>query len=211
MGKLLYFVVAGEEPPREARDVSRLEELTKYPAGLVRIIRKATCRKPEQRYLSADDLLKDLGNYREYKKVGMQHDEVTDRNTGVLSVVPDAPPKPEPKPAREEKTKKKAAKRPRAKVRSAFRLRKLGHGLGLALAFAGVAFLVSDYISAEKALQPLDANVSTGLSSFISSASITKAEPPVLFAQVDESWELLSTERRREEVESLFKAANRQW
>ena len=211
LGKLLYFIVAGEEPPREARDVPKLEELTKYPAGLVRIIRKATCRQPEQRYLSVDDLLKDLGNYREYKKVGMQHEEVTDRNTGVLSVVPDAPPKPEPKPAGEEKTKKKAAKKPRAKVRSAFRLRKLGHGLGLALALAGVAFLVSDYISAEKALQPLDANVSTGLSSFISSAAITKGEPPVLFAQVDESWELLSTERRREEVENLFKAAKRQW
>ncbi len=211
MGKLLYFVVSGEEPPREARDVPKLEELTKYPAGLVRIIRRATCRDPEQRYQSADDLLKDLGKYRQYKKVGMAHEEVKDRNTGVLSVVPDAPPKPEKKPVEEAKTKKKADKKPRVKVRSAFRMRKLGHGLGLALAFAGIAFLVSDYISAAKALQPLDANVSTGLSSFLSSASLTNGEPPVLFAQVDESWDLLSPESQLEEARNLFDAAYRQW
>lgn len=211
MGKLLYFVVSGEEPPREARDVPKLEELTKYPAGLVRIIRKATCRDPEERYRSADDLLQDLGNYRQYKKVGMPHDEVEDRNTGVLSVVPDAPPKPEEKPVEETKTEKKDAKKPRVKVRSAFRIRKLGHGLGLALAFAGIAFLVSDYISAAKALQPLDADVSTGLSSFLTSASLTNGQPPALFAQVDESWDLLSPESQRQEAENLFKAANRQW
>lgn len=211
MGKLLYFVVSGEEPPREARDVPKLEELTKYPAGLVRIIRKATCRDPEERYRSADDLLKDLRNYRQYKKVGMPHDEVKDRNTGALSVVPDAPPKPEKKPVEETKTEKKDAKKPRVKVRSAFRMRKFGHGLGLALAFAGIAFLVSDYISAAKALQPLDADVSTGLSSFLTSASLTNGQPPVLFAQVDESWDLLSPESQRQEAENLFEAANRQW
>ena len=90
-------------------------------------------------------------------------------------------------------------------------LEKLGRGLGLALAFAGIAFLVSDYMSATRALRPLDASESKGLSSFISSASITDTEPPVLFAQVDESWELLSTERRREETETLFRTAKERW
>jgi len=211
LGKLLYFVVSGEEPPREARDVSKLEELTKYPAGLVRIIRKATCRNPDQRYRSTDDLVRDLGKYRQHKKVGIQHDEVSDRNTGMLSVVPDPPPQIEKKPAETKIPEKTKEKKPLAKLPSTFRLRRFGQGLGLALAFAGIAFLVSDYISAAGALRPLDANVSTGLSSFISSASLTKGEPPVLFAQVDESWELLSTESRREEAESLFKTANQQW
>ena len=55
LGRLLYFVVAGEEPPREARDVPMLEELGSYPAGIVRIIRKATCRNPDERYQFVDD------------------------------------------------------------------------------------------------------------------------------------------------------------
>ena len=49
------------------------------------------------------------------------------------------------------------------------------------------------------------------LSSFISSASITEDDPPVLFAHVDESWELLSEQRRREEAEALFDAAKARW
>jgi hypothetical protein len=33
----------------------------------------------------------------------------------------------------------------------------------------------------------------------------------VLFAQVEESWELLSEERRREEAENVFSAAKKRW
>ena len=109
LGKLLYFVVSGEEPPREARDVSRLEELSKHPAGLVRTIRKATCRNADQRYRLVDDLLRDLNNYRQHETVGAQHEEVTDRNTGVLSVVPDPPPEVESEAPIEKETKKKTA------------------------------------------------------------------------------------------------------
>jgi hypothetical protein len=158
-----------------------------------------------------DDLLRDLRNYRQHEKVGIQHDEVTDRNTGMLSVVPDPPLEPEIKAAKESEAPKNAEKKSSVKLPSGFRLQKLGHGLGLAMAFAGIAFLVADYISATKSLQPLEATESTELSSFISSASITNGTPPVLFAQVDESWELLSTERRREEVETLFRTAKQRW
>lgn len=211
LGKLLYFVVSGEEPPREARDVSKLEELSKHPAGLVRIIRKATCRNADQRYRLVDDLLRDLNNYRQHETVGTLHEEVTDRNTGLLSVVPDPAPEVEAEAPNEKETEKKAPEPAFVSLPSNRGLQKLGRGLGLALAFAGIAFLVSDYVSATRALRPLGASESTGLSSFISSASITDSEPPVLFAQVDESWELLSTERRREETETLFRTAKERW
>ncbi|MCZ6806187.1 MAG: hypothetical protein O7F08_04485 [Deltaproteobacteria bacterium] len=211
LGKLLYFVVSGEEPPREACDVSRLEELSKHPAGLVRIIRKATCRNADQRYRLVDDLLRDLNNYRQHETVGAQHEEVTDRNTGVLSVVPDPPPEVESEAPHQKETEKKTAEPAFVSLSSNWGLQKLGRGLGLALAFAGIAFLVADYMSVTRALRPLDASESKGLSSFISSASITDTEPPVLFAQVDESWELLSTERRREETETLFRTAKERW
>jgi hypothetical protein len=76
LGRLLYFVVAGEDPPREARDIPLLEELGSYPAGIVRIIRKATCQNPDERYQFMDDFLADLGRYREHTDVGMVHPDV---------------------------------------------------------------------------------------------------------------------------------------
>jgi hypothetical protein len=84
-------------------------------------------------------------------------------------------------------------------------------GLGLAIALAGVAFLVSDYMSHAGGLQPLSIQKTGQLSSFVSEASISEGRPPALFAQVDESWELLSEERRREEAEALFATAKKEW
>ena len=40
---------------------------------------------------------------------------------------------------------------------------------------------------------------------------MAKTRPPTLFAQVDDSWELLSNERRQEEAEALFAAASQKW
>lgn len=210
LGKLLYFVVAGEDPPREARDIPMLEELGSHPAGIVRIIRKATCRNPDDRYQFLDELLADVGRYREHRDVGMVHPEVEDRNTGILSVVPDAPEHAEPQPAPETeipepKTKKVTYVHDPAKTHGFFRM------VGLALAFAGIAFLVSDYRHAHGALEPIAPQESAALSSFISEASVTTDDPPVLFARVDESWELLSDERRREEAKAMFEAARARW
>jgi hypothetical protein len=84
-------------------------------------------------------------------------------------------------------------------------------GVGLALAFAGIAFLVSDYLEAQGSLRPLTSQQSVELSSFVSEASVSGSYPPAVFAQVDESWELLSTESRQAEAEALFKAAKAQW
>jgi hypothetical protein len=210
LGRLLYFVVAGEEPPREARDVPMLEELGGHPAGIVRIIRKATCRDPDARYQFVDDFLSDLRRYREHTDVGMVHSKVEDRNTGILSVVPDAPKEPEPQAAPETEIPSKNVSKPTASL-SPMKLQRMFRGAGLALAFAGIAFLVSDYLEAHGSLQALTPHQLGELSSFVSEASVSKGYPPVVFAHVDESWELLSSEGRQAEAEALFETAARQW
>jgi hypothetical protein len=134
---------------------------------------------------------------------------VEDRNTGILSVVPDAPEEPEPAAAPTD-IPSDPARKPKAPA-NPVKIEKLLRGAGLALAFAGIAFLVADYMGAKNALKPLPAQESSALSSFVRSASVTRDEPPVLFAHVDESWELLSAERRRAEAELLFQAASKRW
>jgi hypothetical protein len=209
LGRLLYFVVAGEEPPRESREVPMLEEMSSFPAGLVRIIRKATCRNPDERYQCLDDFIFDLDRYREHEGVGVIHPDIQDRNTGILSVVPDAPEASEPAAAPTE-LPSDPAKEIRV-TREPIKIGKLFRGAGLALAFAGIAFLVSEHIAAKNAMQPLAPSESSALSSFVHHASVTQDTPPVLFAQVDESWELLSTESRLQEAESLFGTAKKKW
>jgi hypothetical protein len=210
LGRLLYFAVACEEPPREARDVPLLEELGSYPAGIVRIIRKATCRNPDDRYQFIDDFLSDLAHYREHGGVGMAHPDVVDRNTGILSVVPDAPEVPEVQAAPE--TEIAADTAPKAtSLTSPMKVQRLFRAVGLAVAFAGIAFLVSDYRAAQGSLRSLTPHESAELSSFVSAASVSESHPPALFAHVDESWELLSTERRQAEAEALFKSATARW
>ena len=214
IGRLLYFVVAGEDPPREARDVPKLEELGRYPAGLVRIIRKATCRDPDARYQWLDDMLEDLSEYRENPHgVGMVHADVEDRNTGALSVAPEAPKESQPTLELDPESEKPVEKRSDKPivVTTPTSFAKIFRGLGLAVAFAGAAFLVSDYIANSRGLHPLSSTQSEGLSSFIAEAALSETTPPVLFAQVDESWELLSEESRRLEAEALFEIAAERW
>jgi len=210
LGRLLYFVVAGEDPPREARDIPRLEELGSYPAGIVRIIRKATSLNPDQRYQLIDDLRSDLSQYRQHRDVGVEHPDVEDRNTGILSVVPDAPIEPEPKAAPLTEVPETPAQKATV-LAGPMKLANLFRGIGLVVALAGITFLVNDYLSSTGGLEPLSAEQADGLSSFISQASMSESKPPVLFAQVDESWELLSEERRREEAEILFATARQRW
>jgi hypothetical protein len=209
LGRLLYFVVAGGEPPREPRDIPMLEELGSFPAGLVRIIRKATCRNPDERYQCLDELIADVGRYREHAGVGMTHPEVEDRNTGILSVVPDAPEEPEPaSPPTELPSDPVKQASP---VTNPMSFKRVFRALGLAIAFAGIAFLANDYLAHSSGLKLLSAEDANQLSSFISEASMSEGRPPTLFAQVDESWELLSEERRREEAQALFATAKKKW
>ena len=209
LGRLLYFVVSGEEPPREARDVPMLEELGSFPAGIVRIVRKATCRNPDDRYQCLDDMLADLGKHREHKNVGMVHPEVEDRNTGILSVVPDAPEEPEIAAVAEETSS--PPERKATQLRAPMKLENALRTAALILSLAGVGLLASDYAGAHGSLEPLSVQESTALSSFVREASVTKDRPPVLFAQVDDSWALLSEQSQRKEAEALFAAAKEKW
>jgi len=210
LGRLLYFVVAGEDPPREARDVPKLEELGSYPAGIVRIVRKATCRNPDDRYQFIDELLVDLGRYREHLDVGMAHPDIEDRNTGILSVVPDAPPEPESEPAPETVVPERKSSKT-VRLASPGQLKRVFRGIGLAAALAGIAFLVNESLETRRSLRMLTTDESRGLSSFVNEASLTRGDPPALFVHVDESWELMSPERRHEEAELVFSTARNNW
>ncbi len=203
-----------EEPPREARDIPKLEELGSHPAGVVRIIRKATCRDPDARYQFVDELLADLSQYREHLSVGMEHPEVEDRNTGQLSVVPDAPAEPQPKAAPETeapKTPKPSKRKSSIFVADPMRKQRLLRGVGLAVAFAGLLFLADEYLGNSSGLRAISPDDVGDLSSFIVEASLSESTPPVLFGQVEESWELLSEERRREEAGTVFSTAEKRW
>ena len=210
LGRLLYFVVCGMEPPREPHSVPKLEELVSYPAGIVRIIRRATCQDPDERYPSLDDLMTDLQSYRDHKRVGLAHQEVEERNVGIVSVVPEAP---EEDPTGEEVATQTPSAPPQAPrpLPMPINGRTFLRSAGVVLGLLGAVTLTSDYLHAQKALRPIESRHSEELSSFIYEASLTDQRPPVLFAQVDPSWELLSTERRQEEAEILFRAARARW
>ncbi len=213
LGKLLHFTVTGEDPQREACPVPRLDELGQYPAGIVRIVRKATCLEAELRYRSVAEFLTDLDNYRRHKKVGLTHAEVVDRNTGVLSVVPEAPPEPEPTPEPQKANiqAESGAKSRQIRVASEQAFSRIVRGVGLAIALCGIVFLISDFMASRSGLVALAPAESDSLSSFVLGASLSETQPPILFAQVDESWELLSAERRRQEAERLFQTARSNW
>ena len=209
LGRLLYFVVGGEQPPREPVDVPRLEELSQYPAGVVRIVRKATCLDPDARYACVDDLLEDLSRYGQFKKVGIAHPDVDDRNTGHLSAVPDPVEEPAPKASKERR--EGGSRGFTALSPASMKIESLLRGLGVVLATAGLLFLAIDRLDSSGDLRPLSTSDVGALSSFVREASMAKTSPPTLFAQVDDSWELLSKERRQEEAEALFKAASQRW
>ena len=140
----------------------------------------------------------------------MAHPDVADRNTGILSVVPDAPAEPEPKAAPETEVPK-TSKRRSVFLANPIQGKRLFRGVGLAVAFAGLLFLANEYLGDSSGLRAISPDDVDDLSSFISEASVSASTPPVLFAQVEDSWELLSEERRREEAETVFSTAEKRW
>jgi serine/threonine-protein kinase len=71
LGRLLYFMLSGEDPSPIPEEVPALDGLRKQPAGLVRIIRKCTLRDPAMRYQLVTDLISDLIQYEDYEHVGV--------------------------------------------------------------------------------------------------------------------------------------------
>jgi serine/threonine protein kinase len=62
-GALLYFAVTGQEPPLDARQARRPTELRPTcPRAIERIVLRALERAPEDRYLTAAEMLEDLAS-----------------------------------------------------------------------------------------------------------------------------------------------------
>jgi serine/threonine-protein kinase len=62
-GALLYFAVTGQEPPLDSREVRRPTELRPTcPRAIERIVLRALNRAPEDRYLTAAEMLEDLAS-----------------------------------------------------------------------------------------------------------------------------------------------------
>lgn len=71
LGRVLYFLMLGEDPDEPVAEVPELEALTHHPAGLSRIVRKCTMRAPESRYQQVAELIDDLERYEDYESVGV--------------------------------------------------------------------------------------------------------------------------------------------
>ncbi|RLB63506.1 MAG: hypothetical protein DRI90_06720 [Deltaproteobacteria bacterium] len=71
LGRILHFLLAGQEPEEPVADVPKLDVLKNQPAGLTRIIRKCTMRAAEARYQGVDELLADVDSYEDYGAVGV--------------------------------------------------------------------------------------------------------------------------------------------
>jgi hypothetical protein len=73
LGRLLHFVLAGDEPNELDENLPKLDRLADEAPGLVRIVRRATLRDAAQRYESVDQFLDELGRYQDAATVGIAH------------------------------------------------------------------------------------------------------------------------------------------
>ncbi len=73
LGRLLHFVLVGDEPNEPDENLPKLDALADAPPGLVRIVRRATSRDPGQRYESIDRFLEELGRHTDANSVGLAH------------------------------------------------------------------------------------------------------------------------------------------
>ncbi|TNE44667.1 MAG: hypothetical protein EP343_28825 [Deltaproteobacteria bacterium] len=70
LGRLLHFLLLEQEPPLLIEKIPVLSDLSIYPEGLVKIVRKCTHRELQPRYASVQELLDDLDQYKQSDKVG---------------------------------------------------------------------------------------------------------------------------------------------
>lgn len=78
IGRLLHFMLLGEDPTDFGEPIPRLASLTKAPPGLVRIVRRCTALDASNRYPSMSELLDDLSRYQRDEPVGLAHPEFDD-------------------------------------------------------------------------------------------------------------------------------------
>lgn len=71
LGRLLWFMLLGHDPDEIVEGLATLTSLQDYPAGLLRIIRRATAYDPAVRYQWIRELERDLARYRFDEEVGI--------------------------------------------------------------------------------------------------------------------------------------------
>jgi hypothetical protein len=84
LGRLLYFLLLGEDPSEPDDEVPRLQSILDQPAAFVRIVRLATVRDPLNRYQRVEELLADLDDHASIDDVGLDHPEVEETNLAPL-------------------------------------------------------------------------------------------------------------------------------
>ncbi|MCA9601711.1 MAG: pentapeptide repeat-containing protein, partial [Myxococcales bacterium] len=85
LGRFLQYVTLSADPEPESGPSLRLASMAKSPAGLARIVRKATTQDPERRYESVAAMLEDLSKYGRYLEVGLTHPDAVEENVSGLS------------------------------------------------------------------------------------------------------------------------------
>ena len=201
LGKLLHFVIGREDPAREHGALPKVEQLLTFPAGLVRIVRKATCQEPRARYASVEDLLFELDKYGRHTEVGVGHPEVEETNLGGFS---QSPVRPEPS-EQEEADKPVEYVAERGLPAHGRQLgRRVFRALMLAVILVGGTLSTVNFIRGSGQLQPLDAESVSELSVHLESAAFSDDFPPILFAQVGPSWRQLDEDARQAEAARLL-------
>ncbi len=88
LGRILAFLLLGEHPPLDADNVSKLDFLSRAPAGLSRIVRRATTLDALLRYASVSELRDDLAHYGDFERVGLALPGAVELNLSGLSTPP---------------------------------------------------------------------------------------------------------------------------
>ena len=88
LGRMLAFLLLTSDPPIEAESVPRLDCLSQSPAGLSRIVRRATCVEPLLRYPTVAALMADVERYGQFEDVGMIVPNAVEDNFSGLSSPP---------------------------------------------------------------------------------------------------------------------------
>jgi hypothetical protein len=90
LGRMITFLLLADHPAQEKDEVPKLDYLEKSPAGLTRIIRRATLADPALRYGTIAELLADIKNYGDFEKVGLALATAIELNKTGLSHPPAA-------------------------------------------------------------------------------------------------------------------------
>lgn len=233
LGKILYYLTGKATPPIEKEDPPRLDRLMNMPAGLSRIIRRATLRDPVLRYTSVEAMLYDVQMYGRYKEVGLPHPDVKERNKGGLSEPPpqwygddedEGPTTVKEKIADITGITKLAEitgmhalsditglkKRKLTLVDRIEAKRRRRQALMTMVLVAAVGIFGYQAVPAPNPLEPLAEADTTDVSEYLIELSISKT-PPMLFGKVASDWYEMSDAEQKAEAERILDEARKRW